>query len=57
MTAASRVDPTPETLRTLATRFDVEIGGVYGYIAGALRQQAADREGGTDGSQEDRAGH
>lgn len=37
-------DPTVAQLRTLAGTFDREIGGVYGYVAAALRQQAYDRE-------------
>lgn len=36
-------EPSPDQLRTLAGRFDTQIGGVYGYVAAALRQQAHDR--------------
>lgn len=43
-------DVTPGELRALAEKFEREIGGAYQYVAAALRQQAADREGGpTDG--------
>lgn len=35
--------PSPEALDALAGKFEREIGGVYGYVAAALRQQAHDR--------------
>lgn len=38
------LDPAPDDLRALAATFDREIGGCYGYVAAALRQQAHDRE-------------
>lgn len=46
---------TPAQLRELADKFDREIGGAYGYVAAALRQQAADREGGPVNGQQDGA--
>lgn len=36
---------TPEDLYALAAKFETEIGGVYCFVAAALRQQAAEIEG------------
>lgn len=44
LTGPAAGDVTAEDLRALAAKFEDEIGGIYRYVAAALRQQADEKE-------------